>query len=114
MSTVSRDEQFVRSTFARLDPVAMGVALGVVCAAALCLGTVILLLKGAPPGQEVGPNLANIGHLLIGYEVTWIGSLIGIAYGGLIGGALGVGFAFLWNVAHLLILSVVLLGSDVL
>lgn len=88
------------ATFARLDVIALSVALGVVVAVGLFLLTVTLLIQGAPPGIPVGPRLTTLGEYLPGYSVTWRGSLVGLGYGSLIGAFLGFLLAVLWNVSH--------------
>ena len=47
------------TAFAKLDPVALGLAAGIVCGVGLFLATVILLLYS---GDVVGPRLALLGH----------------------------------------------------
>jgi hypothetical protein len=91
--------------FARLDTVAMTVAMGVVFGLGLFAMTAILLLKGAAPGYPVGPNLVALSTFLPGYSVTWLGSLVGIGYGFLIGSVVGFVVAVLWNFTHLLFIG---------
>lgn len=93
-------DAFFAATFARLDVLALSVALGVVVAVGLFLLTVALLLHDAPPGMPVGPRLATLGEYLPGYSVTWPGSFIALGYGWLIGAFLGFLLAVLWNVSH--------------
>ncbi|MDX2044254.1 MAG: FAD-dependent oxidoreductase [Acidobacteriota bacterium] len=87
-------DQIIQTAFARLDGVALGVALGVVIGVGLFLATMILLLKG---GEFVGPRLGLLRNFLPGYEVTWGGSLIGLAEGSLLGFGLGFFIASLRN-----------------
>jgi hypothetical protein len=68
--------------FAKLDRVALGVALGCVSGAALCLASLALVLKGGP---VVGPHLRLLGQYLPGYEASLRGALLGLGYG-LVGG----------------------------
>lgn len=70
-------ELIVRS-LAKLDGNALGIAVGVLFAAAVFGATTFLILKG---GDEIGPNLALLGQFFIGYEVSCTGSLIGAVYG---------------------------------
>ncbi len=63
---------------ARLDAVALGVAVGVVTGTGLWLATAVLLWKG---GEHVGRNLALLGQYFPGYRVTWPGAWIGYGYG---------------------------------
>ena len=83
---------------ARLDAVALGVAAGAVFGTALCLMSVILVVKGGP---VVGPTLSLLGQYLPGYEVSAFGSLLGLAYGALGGYVLGWTFAHARNAAML-------------
>jgi hypothetical protein len=55
-------------------------------AMALFTMTAWLLIKDGP---NVGAHLRLLGQYLIGYSVTWKGSIIGFCYGGLIGGIVG-------------------------
>ena len=82
--------------FAKLDRVAFGLSIGLVSGLALALATLLLVLKG---GDVVGPNLGLLVNYFPGYEVTLLGSLLGLGYGFLSGFILGWGFAFLRNLA---------------
>jgi hypothetical protein len=86
------DERLVLQTFARLDKVALGTAMGCLGALVLLTATAILLLNG---GDRVGPTLALLGQFFPGYSVTWRGSVVGAAYGLLAGFMLG------WTIAAL-------------
>ena len=80
--------------FPKLDGVALGVSMGILCGLILSLATLALILKG---GDVVGPRLQLLSEYFPGYSVTTGGSLLGLGYGfvtGLIGGW---GFAFLRN-----------------
>ncbi len=82
-------EQIVQS-LAKIDSLALGVALGTVFALGIFLITNLLIYKG---GETVGPNLALLGQFFPGYHVTFGGSLIGLLYG------FGSGFALGWLIA---------------
>ncbi|MFN0109961.1 MAG: NAD(P)/FAD-dependent oxidoreductase [Blastocatellia bacterium] len=97
-------DQIIQTAFARLDPLALGVAIGTVFGIGLMLATVILLLQG---GEFVGPRLGLLRNYLIGFEVTWAGALIGMFEGSVGGFTLGYAGASLRNwgmkaYAHLL------------
>lgn len=96
--------------FARMDTVAMAIAVATVFALGLAAATVVLLLQGAPAGMPVGPNLSALGNVLPGYSVTWIGALIGAAWAGLIGLVVGFLGAAVWNFIHLVFLGLLALG----
>ena len=78
-------DRSVVTALARVDPVALGAALGVVGGLAVFLATVMLLLKDAPHG----PNLALLAQYFIGYSVTPKGSVIGFVNGAAYGFVLG-------------------------
>lgn len=78
--------------FSKYDPVAMGVACGVLEGLFLFLATAILVLKG---GDVIGPHLSLIGNYIPGYSVSWSGSLVGL----LLGGAGGFVFGFVMALA---------------
>lgn len=93
--------------FAPLHRAAMGVAWGVVLGCGVFALTVVLLLKGAPPGRPVGPNLVLLGEYFFGYAVTWPGAFVGLLWGLLVGFLLGWGFAFARNFVFWLWLTMV-------
>src|SRR5262245_46834099 len=97
-ANVSREvrtaEQIVLRAFARLDPIALGLAIGVVAGASVFAATVILLIKG---GDPIGPNLSLLNQYIPQYSVSWKGSVIGAAGGFVIGFALGWTIAVLRN-----------------
>ena len=74
-------ELIARAAFARLDVVALAVAMGCVFALGLWFATAMLLMKDTPPGVPIGPHLALLANFLPGYRVSWIGSLLGAFYG---------------------------------
>ena len=88
-------EELIEAAFAKLDPLALGAAVGAVAGFVLFVATATLLLKG---GEEVGPTLALLGNVLLGYRVTWPGALIGLVEATLGGFMLGYLFASLRNV----------------
>jgi protoporphyrinogen oxidase len=99
-ATEPREEQLdladvLRAALARLDPVALGAAAGIICGLGLFLATAILLLKG---GDPIGPRLALLGHYLIGYRVTWTGALVGLIEATIVGYVIGYVCAWLHNV----------------
>jgi hypothetical protein len=87
-------EQIIEAAFARLDPVALGAALGAVTGLAVFLATAILLLKGGP---FIGRNLSLLTYYLYGFRVSWAGALIGLVEGTTFGFALGYVTATLRN-----------------
>jgi hypothetical protein len=93
--------------FARLDVVAFACACAVVFAGVLFALTFGLMVKGAPPGVPVGPNLAVLAAYFPGYSVSYGGAFVGAAYAALVGAGFGFVLAALWNFAHALLLGVI-------
>jgi hypothetical protein len=89
-------DRVIAAAFAKIDPLAMGIALSVVSGLGVFMATAILLLRGGP---AVGPTLSLIGNYLLGFEVTWTGALLGLLEGGMWGFALGAVAAGLRNSA---------------
>ena len=108
---MNADKAVLMAAFARLDVVALAVALGSVCAIGLFLMTVILLVKGAPPGMTIGTHLGVLSIYLPGYTVTWGGSVIGATYAWMIGAAIGFAWAVLWNLSHYLYIILVVVRT---
>lgn len=90
---ISPDE-IIELAFARLDPLALGMAMGTVSGLGLFLATVVLLLQDGP---VVGPTLSLLGYYLIGFKVTWTGVLIGLMEASMGGFMLGYVGAWLRN-----------------
>ncbi|MCC6139561.1 MAG: NAD(P)/FAD-dependent oxidoreductase [Nitrospira sp.] len=76
----------IEGAFARIDPLALGVAVGAVSGAGIFAASAVLLLSGGP---APGPTLSLLGNYLFGFDVTWPGAVIGLFEGGLVGGAVG-------------------------
>ena len=100
-----RDRRAIEQAFGRLDPVALGAAVGVVAGVGLGLATAILLLQG---GSWVGLHLMRLGYFLPGYAVSWPGLAIGMIDGAVLGFVLGWVIAWLWNGYHRFFIAVVL------
>ena len=82
----AEEDEVIEAAFARLDPLALGVAIGMVSGVGMFIATGILLFKG---GTVVGPNLSLLRHYLFGFEMTWAGAFIGFLEAGFWGLALG-------------------------
>lgn len=76
----------IQTTLERANARAWGIAAGLVLGLGLCGATLWLLAKGGP---DAGAHLGRLGQVLPGYSVTLGGSFIGLAYGFVIGYALG-------------------------
>jgi protoporphyrinogen oxidase len=87
-------DEVIAAAFAKLDPLALGAAVGAVTSLGLFLATITLLLKG---GSRVGVTLSLVGQYLLGFEVTWSGAFTGLIEGGLVGFLLGYFLARLRN-----------------
>ncbi len=99
----------INRAYRKLDRLAFGLSLGMTGGLLLFLMTLILVLKGGP---VVGPNLQLLGQYFPGYTVTVEGSLIGLAYGFLVGFIGGWGVAFLRNTATFLTLALIRRGAE--
>lgn len=104
-SGIAPSDALVLSLFARIDIFAFTIASGVVAGVGMLLATAVLLIAGAPPGAEIGPNLSALSTFWPGYSVTWPGAFVGGFYGGLTGAAIGFMLGLFWNFAHLLIVG---------
>ncbi len=86
-------DQELRRAVTRLNARAWGVTGGLVLGMGIFMATNLLLLRGAPPGQPVGPTLGLLRYFLPGYSVSFVGSLIGFVYlfviGYIVGRAVG-------------------------
>lgn len=105
------DKAILMAAFAKMDPVALAVALGTVWAFILALATTVLLLKGAPEGQVVGGHLRLLDVYLPGYSVSWGGAVIGACYLWVIGAVVGWLLAILWNLTHYLYVIMIVVRS---
>ncbi len=76
----------------KLNTLAFGVALGIVCGATIFLATLWVIMTGGP-----GEHLALLGRFYLGYQVTVLGSVLGLIYGFIDGFIGGVIFAALYN-----------------
>jgi hypothetical protein len=100
----------LRATFAPLDRLALGCAVGAWTGLALFIATIVLVAKG---GATVGPHLALLAQYFPGYSVTPAGSVLGLVYGGVSGFALGWTFAFTRNLFVSVYLGVIKFRSAV-
>lgn len=83
---ISGDEVLVVA-FARLDTVALGVAIGVVSGLGLWVASLRTLLM--PAASDVRESLALLGNFLPGFEVSWAGAVTGALELGVLGFAVG-------------------------
>lgn len=105
VSKASESDKVIIEAFAKLDKIALGLAVGAVAGLGVFAATVFLLIKG---GTVVGPNLALLGQFFIGYTVSLRGAFVGLVYGFVFGFILGWLIGFLRNsllLAYLLTLK---------
>lgn len=102
-------QEVLTRVFPKLDRVAFGGALGILGGLILFCATLILVLRG---GDMIGPNLQLLNQFFPGYTVTAPGSLVGLAYGFLVGFIIGWGFAFLRNVTLFLSFALLRKGTE--
>ena len=94
-------DELLDDTFPKLDPLALGLSLGIVAGLGLLVATLWLVQGG---GDVSGETLTLLAQFFPGYQVTAVGSLIGFGYGFFTGFALGWVYAFLRNAATALYL----------
>ncbi len=87
-------DSVVKFRMARLNALVQGLVVGLLTGSAVFLATNWLVLKG---GSVVGPHLALLGQFFIGYQVTFLGSLIGFAYAFVAGFAAGYVTSIIYN-----------------
>jgi len=95
MVTGARDPNDLNRMVARIHAGVLAVTFALIGGIGLFVMTVWLLFKGGP---HVGAHLQLLGQYLIGYSVTWKGSLVGLVYGGVLGGIVGWIIGNLYNV----------------
>ena len=87
-------EKVLIGTFARMDKLALAVAVGSVSGLLFFLATLWLVIKG---GKVVGPKLQLLAQYFIGYTVTVEGAFIAFCYSFVWGFLFGWLFAYLRN-----------------
>jgi protoporphyrinogen oxidase len=87
-------DELIEAAFARLDPVALGVAVSAVVGLGFFLAVASLLLKG---WETVSPNLVVLENYFIGFSPTWVGAFVGLVEAGFLGFLLGFSVAGLRN-----------------
>lgn len=87
-------EEVVLTRLMHLNATVQGVVAGIMAGLAVFVATNWLLLKG---GEVVGPHLSLLGQFFIGYEVSFLGSLIGFAYAFIAGFVIGYAVTTMYN-----------------
>jgi hypothetical protein len=86
--------EVILTHLARFNATVQGVIIGLLFGGLIFVATNWLILKG---GEPVGPHLALLGQFFVGYQVTFVGSLIGLGYGFLTGFIVGYLVTTLYN-----------------
>ena len=89
------ERQLIHATVARLRAGILAIVFAGVGATTIFLATALLLVQGGP---QVGKHLALLSHYLPGYSVTWLGAVVGMFWGAVIGAVIGGAFAWIYNV----------------
>ena len=97
-STDARDnhEDLAAGYLVRLNARAWGIALGLCFGLGLFAATNILLLRG---GEDMGSHLGLLSQYFPGYDVHFVGSLIGFGYAFVLGFVIGWGVCKAYNLA---------------
>lgn len=85
-------EANLSTVFRKIDRMSLGLSMGVISGLVLFLMTGRLIVQGGP---NMGQTLQLLNHYLPGFQVTWPGAFIGLAYG------TGLGFVAGWLAATL-------------
>lgn len=92
------DLDAIHYAIAKLRAGVMSLVFGIIGGALLFLITIWLVIRGPTYGQPtVGTHLGLLNHYFPGYEVTVMGSFIGLFYGALTGAVIGWIIAFVYN-----------------
>ncbi|MBZ5645591.1 MAG: hypothetical protein LAN37_00030 [Acidobacteriia bacterium] len=81
-----REEELLEKAVVRFNSKLFGLVLGLLCGIGLFLTTNFLVLKG---GSQVGAHLGLLCQFFPGYRVTFLGSLVGFVYAGVVGFVVG-------------------------
>jgi hypothetical protein len=77
-----------------LNARAFGLVLGLLFGLGIFIATNWLVIKG---GEQVGPHLRLLSQYFIGYRVSFLGSLVGAAYGFALGTLSGAFIGWIYN-----------------
>ena len=75
MSRPIRDHEILSAVFAKMDVVAMSVAVGSLCSLLFFLATAVLLMQTAPENYPVGEHLSQI-CLIIFQVIALVGRVL--------------------------------------
>ena len=105
------DDQRTIQAFARIEPKAFGISCGVVLGALVFLATAYLLIRGPIGEKEVGGNLSALANVMPGFSVSWVGALVGLAWGFVEGFVVGFLLAGAFNFHHHVYLRLIERGN---
>ncbi len=91
---IPSDENKLFSGILRLNAKILGLVLGILLGLAIFIITNWLVIKG---GDPVGPHLGLLSQFFIGYRVSFLGSIIGFAYGFAVGTFSGAMIGWIYN-----------------
>ena len=95
------DEEKLLRAVVSLNAKTLGLILGILFGLVIFIATNWLLIKGpemTPSGDYVvGPHLQLLSQFFIGYEVSFLGSIIGFLYGFALGTFSGALIGWLYN-----------------
>ncbi len=94
MARMNKEVDELDKAVARIQTKVLALVFALIAGLGLFLMTVWLLIKG---GQKVGVHLNLLGQYLIGYSVSWKGSIVGFCYGAFIGGIVGWAIGTIYN-----------------
>ena len=87
-------EDLIFTRTVRLNATIQGIVTAVLTGTGLFLATLWLVIKG---GDVVGPRLSLLNQFFPGYQVSFLGSFVGLAYGALVGFVVGYSVALIYN-----------------
>ena len=94
-STVE-EEKLIKQAVLKMNGHILGFVLGFIGALIIFAATNWLILK-AGEGEEIGPHLGLLGQFFIGYDVTFLGSVIGAVYAFVLGYLSGLIIGWVYN-----------------
>ncbi len=97
----SSEEGKLFSGIVRFNSKVLGLVIGFLMGMAIFIMTNWLIIKGGHIDDSgkyvVGPHLQLLSQFFIGYRVSFAGSLIGFAYGFMVGGFSGIWIGWIYN-----------------
>jgi hypothetical protein len=88
------EEQAIRRELLRMNQQGLGIAFGLLFGLGLFVATNVLVLRG---GVDVGSHLRLLAVYFPGYQVTFVGSLIGFVYAFVLGYGIGRTIGVVYN-----------------